>query len=133
MLSGNRTRREVLQAGGRLLLAAPFVLSPIPAFAGQTGKSKPSTSSYSGTDAQLLDEIQQAAFRFFWEQAHPKTGFVKDRARTRGTDEYTVASIASTGFGLTALCIADTRGYKPKQEIRARVLTTLQSTLDSCE
>jgi len=32
------------------------------------------------TDSQLLDAIQQATFRFFWEQASPTTGLIKDRA-----------------------------------------------------
>jgi hypothetical protein len=133
MSYGKRTRREVLQVGGRLLLAAPFVSVPLDTFANQAAATKPPVGPYAGTDEQLLDDIQQTAFRFFWDQAHPKTGFVKDRARTSGTDEYTVASIASTGFGLTALCIGNVRGYKPKSDIRARVLTTLQSTLDICE
>ena len=82
---------------------------------------------YTGTDEQLLDDVERNAFQFFWEQAHPRTGLVKDRAKTSGTDTYTVASIASTGFGLTALCIGDARGYMPTPTIRARVLATLDS------
>lgn len=134
MSCGNRTRREVLQMGGRLLLLAPMTAVP-PLYACSERESKPlaATASYPGSDEQLLDEIERAAFQFFWEQANPKTGFVKDRAKTSGNDTYTVASVASTGFGLTALCIGDGRGYKPKADIRARVLTTLQSTLDRSE
>ena len=36
-----------------------------------------------------------------------------------------MASIAATGFGLTALCIADQRGYLPHAQIVERVRTTL--------
>ena len=36
-----------------------------------------------------------------------------------------MASIAATGFGLTALCIADHRGYLPHAQIVERVRTTL--------
>jgi hypothetical protein len=37
-----------------------------------------------------------------------------------------VASIAATGFGLTALCIADHRGWQEPRAIRQRVATTLR-------
>ena len=63
---------------------------------------------------------------FFWEAADPATGLVKDRSRADGPDPREIASIASVGFGLTALCIADRRGYWPSQEIEQRVLTTLR-------
>jgi hypothetical protein len=43
---------------------------------------------------------------FFWEQASPTTGQVKDRAVAAGNDTRTLSSIAATGFGLTALCIS---------------------------
>ena len=134
MSADHRTRREILQMGGQLLLLAPLTaVSSLCACSEHESKPLPKTAPYSGTDDQLLDEIERSAFQFFWEQANPKTGFVKDRAKTGGTDNYTIASVASTGFGLTALCIGDARGYKPTEEIRARVLTTLQSTLDRSE
>lgn len=48
------------------------------------------------------------------------TGQVKDRALLNGNDTPTIASIAATGFGLSGLCIAETRGYKKKEEISER-------------
>jgi hypothetical protein len=86
----------------------------------------PGGAPYQGTDEQLLEEIQRASFQFFWEQTNPDTGQVKDRAFLNGSDTRTMSSIAATGFGLTALCIGDTRGYGKKQEIASRVRTTLQ-------
>jgi len=74
------------------------------------GGSGSSNSVPPPTDDQFLDEIERAAFLYFWEQASPTTGQVKDRALAGGNDSRTVASIAATGFGLTALCIADQRG-----------------------
>jgi hypothetical protein len=38
-----------------------------------------------------------------------------------------MSSIAATGFGLTALCIAHQRGYRPRSEITARVRRTLHA------
>src|SRR5581483_928601 len=46
-----------------------------------------------------------------------------------GGKRHNISSIASTGFGLTALCIADHRGWHPAKEIRDRVRTTLRFAL----
>lgn len=85
------------------------------------------------TDDQLLEEMERANFQFFWSEASPKTGLVKDRALANGNDGRTLASIAATGFGLTALCIGAQRGYAAAADIRGRVLTTLQSLLNGVE
>jgi hypothetical protein len=77
-------------------------------------------------DDAFLDELEKANSLFFWEQAHPDTGLVKDRCNTRATDTSNVASIAGTGFGLTALCIAQQRGWISLSDARARALTTLR-------
>src|SRR4029077_3987654 len=74
----------------------------------------------------LLEEIEKASFRFFWEEADPNTGQVKDRSRADGPDARKIASIAATGFGLTALCIADHRGWEDSKKIRERVRNTLR-------
>ena len=77
-------------------------------------------------DEPLLEEIEQANFLFFWEQANPQTGLVRDRFNTRATDNGVVGSIAATGFGLTAICIGQKRGYVSLAEAQARALTTLR-------
>ena len=76
-------------------------------------------------DEAFLDELERANFLFFWEQANPETGLVKDRAHARTDDTGIVASIAATGFGLTALCIGAERGYIAPVEIHKRVIATL--------
>jgi len=63
---------------------------------------------------------------FFWEQADPQSGIVRDRARTDGTPVNDIGSIAAVGFGLTGLCIAAERGWLPRTELIARARTTLQ-------
>lgn len=78
-------------------------------------------------DLALLDELERSAFTFFREAAHPETGLVLDRKRADGEpDQRTVASIAATGFGLSVLCVADARGFAPRDEIRAQVVRTLK-------
>jgi hypothetical protein len=99
-----------------------------------SGPPPPPGDGYSGTDDQLLEEITKAAFQFFWEQADPNTGQVKDRAfAAGGNDNRTVSSIAATGFGLTALCIGDTRGYQPASAIITRVQATLNFLLSTMQ
>ena len=79
-------------------------------------------------DEAFLDDLERQACLFFWEQASPVTGQVLDRARNDlngARDPRRMASIAATGFGLSALCIADQRGYLPHAQIVERVKTTL--------
>jgi len=79
-------------------------------------------------DEAFLDDVIRQGCLFFWEQASPATGQVLDRARhdlSGARDPRRMASIAATGFGLTALCIADHRGYLPHAQVVERVKTTL--------
>src|SRR6202158_4965625 len=86
----------------------------------------PPWDGYPGTDDRLMEEIEKAGFLFFWERANSTTGQVKDRAFTAGgNDNRPVSSIASSGFGLTALCIGDQRGYQPHSAIVSWVQATL--------
>ena len=78
-------------------------------------------------DDLFLDELERAAISiFFWEQASPETGLVNDRCNVRGNDNSDVASIAATGFGLTALCMGEHRVWVSSSGARERVLTTLR-------
>ncbi len=88
----------------------------------------------SNEDEAFLDDLERQGCLFFWEQASPRTGQVLDRARNDlggARDPRPMASIAATGFGLTALCIADQRGYLPHEQIAERVKTTLEWHLNS--
>jgi hypothetical protein len=118
-----------------VLLPFQHILAPWGATkdAGNTGQSPvPPGSPLSPEDDQLLDEIEQAACRYFWEQGNPETGLVKDRCNVqKGTgDTGIVASIAATGFGLTALCIAQQRGFLSLADSRGRVEAALQFLLN---
>jgi hypothetical protein len=78
-------------------------------------------------DDAFLDELERATFLYFWEQADPVTGLVKDRCNVRtDRDNGTVASIAATGFGLTALCIGSQRRYVAPVEARDRAVDSLR-------
>jgi len=119
------TRRQALGA-----LAAAAGCALLPAQTGQgTGIGKPSKE-----DEAFLDDMERQGCLFFWEQGSPKTGQVLDRARNNlngSLDPRRMASTAATGFGLTALSIADRRGYLPHAQIVERVRTTLHWHLNS--
>lgn len=77
-------------------------------------------------DDALLEDLEHKIFQFFWEQANPDTGLVRDRCNVRASNQTTLSSIAAVGFGLTALCIGVKRGYVNHFEARTRTLNTLR-------
>jgi len=121
------TRRQWLAGALKAALAYPVFNMGLatPSCGGRKNQTQPPPPPYTGSDDQLMDEIQRAAFDFFWTEASPTTGQIKDRALATGNDTRKMSSIASTGFGLTALCIGDKRGYGNSSQIKARVISTL--------
>ncbi len=87
------------------------------------------SAGLSPEDGQFLEELEKASFLFFWEQTNPETGLVRDRCNLRTPDHGVVASIAATGFGLTALCIGQQNGWVSVRDARARVRLTAGSTI----
>jgi hypothetical protein len=85
-----------------------------------------SPGSGGARDVAFLDDLQRRAMRFFVDHSDAQTGLVADRARTDGRPVHRVSSIAATGFGLTAWCIGDQRGWIDRPQVRQRVLTTLR-------
>ena len=79
----------------------------------------------------LLDEIAKRAFRYFWETADVQTGLVKDRANNRDGDDYTVASVAATGYGLASLPIGVERGWVTRAEATQRAEKMLRFLLEN--
>jgi hypothetical protein len=89
---------------------------------------------FSQSDDAFLEDLSRRAFRYFEEQADPNTGLVLDRARADGSphDEThrTIASIAATGFGLTAVCIAAERGWMNRRDAKMRLHSALKFFAD---
>jgi len=123
------SRRSLLWGGGSAALAfSPCWPNDIRAASVDKPLEK---SSLSPADHQFLEEVENASFLYFWEQADPLTGLVKDRSTVNATGKgppkkEIVASIAATGFGLTALCIGHKRGYVSLSNAGGRVLATLK-------
>src|SRR6266545_4091313 len=113
---------------GACLVSMPH---PIPHLAQSPSTARPGVPQhFSGSDQVFLEDLQRRSFSYFWEQANARTGLVLDRARVDGSlvDEThrNVASIAATGFGLTALCIAAERQWLSRAVARHRIRTALR-------
>lgn len=79
---------------------------------------------FSDADEALLDEIQYACFRFFWDAVIPETGMVVDR--TSGD----IVSVAGVGFQLSAIPIGIERGWITRDEGEERALLIVESLAD---
>src|SRR5664279_4315315 len=80
-----------------------------------------------GTRAQisttsLLDTIQHTAFNYFWTEANPANGLIRDRSQSGSP-----CNIAAVGFGLSALCIGVDHGWLGRDVARDRIVTTLKT------
>ncbi|MEP7028260.1 MAG: glucoamylase family protein [Candidatus Eisenbacteria bacterium] len=107
----NRSRRLPTLARWMLSFAfAAILLAP---------SARPASAQ---TTEALIDTVQHTGVLYFWEQANPANGLVKDRS-TAGSP----ASIAAVGFGLSALCIGVDHGWLTRAQVRSRVLTTLNT------
>jgi hypothetical protein len=117
---------------GRGALALPLIRFRAVAQAPSASQTVPAGAQLA--DEELLEEIVSRAFLYFWHEASPRTGLVRDRALADGgPDKRITASIAATGYGLAALCIGHARGYLPKHQIGARVVTTLSFLVNHVE
>lgn len=80
------------------------------------------------SDDEFLETVEKRAFLYFWQEANPDTGLVKDRSTVDSP-----SSIAACGFGLTAICIAQKRGWIGYDDAYKRVLTTLKTFEEKLE
>lgn len=87
-------------------------------------------SNFDPEGKRLLEEVSERSAHYFFDQADPDTGLVYDRARADGgsnTRTRPLASIAATGFGLSALCVASNRGFLPQCLCEERIMRTLMT------
>jgi hypothetical protein len=122
---------------GIVLLLLTFIFTNYPALNVYAAQPLLPQHSLSARDEAFLEDLERRMFRYFWEQADSNTGLVLDRARTDGSlldeNHRDVASIASTGFGLTALCIAAERKWVSQKEAKERVRATLRFFAERAE
>ncbi|WP_308636747.1 glucoamylase family protein [Paenibacillus silvisoli] len=91
-------------------------------------KTEPSAAS---KEDPLLEEESRKSFDFFWLEANtdkesPGYGLIRDRAPGNPN----MSSVASVGFGLTAIAIGAERGWVDEDEARERAEGTLDTLLN---
>jgi hypothetical protein len=91
--------------------------------------STPGKSVLTPGDKEFLDDLEKRGIAYFVEEADPTTGLMPDRAAATGGAK-DVASVAAVGFGLTALCIGDERGWVKHQDAYDRALKVLRFLRD---
>jgi hypothetical protein len=134
---GLNSRRKFLRQIAQMSMSLPILRVPAMPFVTPAGSEKekrsphsvpaapPPATALSPQDEEFLNELERCNFLYFWEQANPQTGLVRDRCNVRTRETSIVASIASTGFGLTAICIGQMRGFVAHAEARSRVIASL--------
>ncbi|UCD55691.1 MAG: hypothetical protein JSV93_02580 [Candidatus Omnitrophota bacterium] len=75
----------------------------------------------SGNEA-FLDKLERDSFLYFVKEVNPENGLIKDSSRPGAP-----ASVAVAGFGLTALCIGESRGWMSEKEAYERILQILKT------
>lgn len=74
------------------------------------------------SDDDFLEYVQQTAFDYFWYEANPGNGLIRDRS-----DPSSAGSIAAVGFGLTAIGVGVDHGWITRGQGAERALTTLRT------
>lgn len=70
------------------------------------------------SDDELLDMVQEACFRYYWEEAHPDAGMALENVPG---DEHLVP-LGASGFGVMALIAAVARGFVSREAAIERLL-----------
>ncbi len=71
------------------------------------------------TDQQILDEVQQATFQYFWDGAEPNSGMAPERIHLDGNypeNDAHIVTTGGTGFGLMAIIVGIERGFITRSE-----------------
>ena len=73
-------------------------------------------------DEEFLELLQATAFDYFWYEANPTNGLIRDRSTLNS-----FSSIAAVGFGLTGMGIGIDHGWITRAQGRERVFNTLKT------
>ena len=69
------------------------------------------------SDEELLDMVQEATFRYFWEYGHPVSGMARERL---GSGE--IVTTGGTGFGIMGILCGIHRNFITRQQGLERIL-----------
>jgi exo beta-1,2-glucooligosaccharide sophorohydrolase (non-reducing end) len=81
---------------------------------------KITASTTSASDSALLDMVQKATFKYFWDYAHPVSGLARERLGSGET-----CAIGGSGFGVMAILVGIEREFITRAQGIARMLIIL--------
>jgi len=121
-MNGNPQRRYAV-----LIMSCALALAAVATAAERPARVLPAVpdAGRSLTTEALLDSLQRTAFLYFWNEANPVNGLIRDRSQN-----WSPCSIAAQGFGITAICIGIDHGWVSRAEGRARIRLGLQTLWD---
>ena len=124
VLGANQTLPEqilfAITKGARLSIVIIILAkTSLSVFAGPSSVTGPTTFA---SDDAFLDYVEHQTFNYFWTEADTNTGLIRLRS-----DDQNTCSIASVGFGLSAICVGIDRSWITRDQGRARVLAALQT------
>jgi hypothetical protein len=70
------------------------------------------------TDDELLTMVQEAAFRYYWEAAHPQAGMAIEIL----PGDRNLVALGASGFGVMALIVGIDRGFVTREQGAERLL-----------
>ena len=76
------------------------------------------TATYDMTDDELMNMVEEATFRYFWDFAHPVSGLARERNNSGD-----VVTTGGSGFGVMAILVGIERGFITRQQGVERMLT----------
>jgi hypothetical protein len=74
-------------------------------------------STHSMSDSELMDMVQEAAFRYYWEGAEPNSGLARENIPGRKD----MIATGASGFGLMALLVGTERGFISREQLIERL------------
>jgi exo beta-1,2-glucooligosaccharide sophorohydrolase (non-reducing end) len=70
------------------------------------------------TDEELLDMVQEACFRYYWEAGHPNAGLAPEIL----PGDADLIALGGNGFGVMALLVGAERGFVEREQAGQRML-----------
>ena len=94
-----------------------FLLSVFCIVSGAYTQQRPTLS-----DEALLDTVQRATFRYFWDFGHPVSGLSRERSNQTFGYGNEVVTTGGTGFGVMCIIVATDRKWITRAEAVERLL-----------
>jgi len=82
-----------------------------------------SATSIAQTDAEFIETLQRATFRFYWDYAHPVSGLVREYHPSWGENR---CDLLGSGYGLGAIIAGSENGWITRSQAARRTLKVLR-------